>query len=78
MAGVFLDVSTSFYRNIRSTYAFWTLEIVLYDSAHSLELGAHVVAETNELHGVAELHLAVRVHEPLVLQLLAPARLCIL
>jgi hypothetical protein len=62
----------------RSTYAFWTLEVALYDSAHSLELGAHVGAETNELHRVAELHLAVRVHEPLVLQLLAPAGLGIL
>ena len=58
------------------THAFWTLVVLLVYSAHPLELWTDVVAAADQLDRVAQLHLPVRVHEPLLLQLLAPAGLC--
>jgi hypothetical protein len=57
------------------THAFWTLVVFLCYPPHALELWTQVVAKTSELDRVFELHLAFRVHESLLLQLLAPARL---
>ena len=60
------------------TYAFWALVVLLGYPPHPLEFRAHVVAAADKLDRVAEPHLAVRVHQPLLLQLLAPAGLRVL
>jgi hypothetical protein len=55
------------------THAFGGLDVHLDDTADALILWAHVGADSNELDRIAEVHLALWVHEALCLELLAPA-----
>jgi hypothetical protein len=55
------------------THAFGGLDVHLDDATDALILGAHVGADSNELDRIAEVHLALWIHEALGLELLAPA-----
>lgn len=76
VSGVYSYVSVPATHMMGRSYAFWTLVVLLVYPAHPLEFRTDVVAATNQLDRIAQLHLPVRVHEPLFLQLLAPAGLC--
>lgn len=53
------------------TYAFWRLDIQLDYAAHSLKLRTHICAGAVQLDRLAELHLAIWVHAPFLLESLA-------
>jgi hypothetical protein len=65
VSGVWTPVSSGTGSGGRCTCAFGWLDVLLYDAAHALILGAHVGADADELDRVAEAHLALWVHAAL-------------
>jgi hypothetical protein len=56
---------------MKSTYAFWRLDILLDYATYALVFRAHVLADAVQLDRVAETHLALWVHEAIFDKLLA-------